>query len=116
MNELEIKAYIKKLRAEKIFDRFQIAQIEMGLENNIDVDIYLDPEYDFTQMESIRLGLEDKLNVYLYLYKDMLSYRMDKIRRDLEHRRFVRSEYYYFNEEAKKFLIKEKYLEKNKEK
>jgi hypothetical protein len=42
-------------------------EIRLGLENNLDVSVYANPEFDKDQMKEIRLGLENKLDVSVYI-------------------------------------------------
>lgn len=42
-----------------IFGYYQMEEIRLGLEKNLDVSVYAKPEYTHDQMEIIRLGLEN---------------------------------------------------------
>lgn len=48
------------------FDLFQKEEIDKGLQSGIDVEIYANPEYNWSLMQQIRLGLESKVDVSLY--------------------------------------------------
>lgn len=52
----DIAPYVNKL------DCFQLEEIRLGLEKNLDVSVYAKSEYDFEQMEAIRDALEDGIN------------------------------------------------------
>ena len=62
------------------FDEFQKKQIRTGLEDNLNVSIYANPEFNVYQMNQIRLGLQDRLNVSIYAKKDFSSEQMEQIR------------------------------------
>ena len=58
------------------FDEFQKKQIRVGLEDNLNVSIYANPEFNIYQMNQIRLGLVDNLDVSKYANKDFNSDKM----------------------------------------
>ena len=58
------------------FDEFQQKQIRIGLEDNLNVSIYANPEFNIYQMNQIRLGLVDNLDVSKYANKDFNSDKM----------------------------------------
>ena len=58
------------------FDEFQKKQIRTGLEDNLNVSIYANPEFNVYQMNQIRLGLVDNLDVSKYANKDFNSDKM----------------------------------------
>ena len=49
------------------FDSWQMAQIKDGLQKKLDISWYADPKYSWDQMNEIRLGLIENLDV---LFKD----------------------------------------------
>ena len=58
-------------------------EIRKGLEDNLDISIYLNEDFDFLQMEQIRLGLKDNLDVDLYADPDISDKSMKRIREKL---------------------------------
>ena len=44
----------------------QKEEIRLGLESNLDVSIFANPEYNGGQMREIRLGLKANIDVYQY--------------------------------------------------
>lgn len=54
-----------KMRAysNKGFDEYQLKEIRLGLESNVDTSIYANSEFDDIQMGLIRIGLEKGLDV-----------------------------------------------------
>ena len=58
------------------FDEFQKKQIRTGLEDNLNVSVYANPEFNVYQMNQIRLGLVDNLDVSKYANKDFNSDKM----------------------------------------
>ena len=65
------------------FDREQLFQIKMGLEGNVDVSIYANPEYTRKQMYEIREGLEQGLDVSVYAKPEISGIEMETIRERL---------------------------------
>ena len=65
------------------FDREQLFQIKMGLEGNVDVSIYANPEYTRKQMSEIREGLEQGLDVSVYAKPEIDGFDMSRIREKL---------------------------------
>ena len=65
------------------FDEFQKKQIRTGLEDNLNVSIYANPEFNIYQMNQIRLGLVDNLDVLIYAKKDFDWKQMEEIRKRL---------------------------------
>ena len=65
------------------FDEYQMREIRLGLKNNLDVSIYAKSDkYDNNQMKQIRWGLVANLNVFIYA-KDYFTWRqMLEIRKD----------------------------------
>lgn len=49
-----------------VFNYLQMKEIQLGLEQNLDVEVYASDKYNHMQMEEIRLGLRDKLDVEKY--------------------------------------------------
>lgn len=62
----------------------QYKEIEYGLKEGLDVDIYAKPEYSWLQMMQIRFGLEDKLDVSTYVNPKFDENQMEEIRLGLE--------------------------------
>ena len=58
------------------FDELQQRQIRKGLEDNLNVSIYANPEFNVYQMNQMRLGLVDNLDVSKYANKDFNSDKM----------------------------------------
>ncbi len=48
-----------------VFNGDQLYQIDLGLKEGIDVDVYAKPEYKFEQMYEIRMGLKEGLDISL---------------------------------------------------
>ncbi len=65
------------------FDKAQQEEIRLGLEDNLNVLIYANPEFDDWQMKQIRLGLADNLDVSSYAKKELDWDEMKKIRKEL---------------------------------
>ena len=61
MNKEQEKIY-KELILKYKFTNRQKEEIKLGLEQNLDVSLYSNPEFTHDQMEEIRLGLEKGLN------------------------------------------------------
>jgi len=66
------------------FDSDQIAEIEAGLANNIDVSVFAKPEFLAIQMRQIRLGLEAGLDVSVYAKEEYDWFQMEEIRVGME--------------------------------
>ena len=67
-------------------NKFQSSQrliIELGLIDDIDVNIYSIPEFNWEQMEQIRQGLKKKINVSLYAKPELTWKQMEEIRFEL---------------------------------
>jgi len=54
-------------------------EIRFGLENNIDVFVYLNNNFNYLQMRQIRFGLEYGLNVSVYAKPEIKDWDMKKI-------------------------------------
>ena len=54
--------------------------IRKGLEENLDVSIYANTDYNEHQMDEIRLGLEEDLDVSIYAKPEFDWEQMRKIR------------------------------------
>ena len=59
-------------------------EILWGLEENLDVSIYANEDFDGPQMKQIRLGLKDNLDVSLYAEPDLSDEQMREIRLKLK--------------------------------
>ena len=66
------------------FDLFQKKEIDKGLQSGVDVEIYANPEYNWSLMQQIRLGLESKVDVSLYNKDYYNRLQMQEIREGLE--------------------------------
>lgn len=62
----------------------QMEQIRRGLEKDLDVSIYAKPEFNAGQMEEIRYGLFKGLDVSIYAKPEISWHRMDQMRQELE--------------------------------
>jgi len=61
------------------FEARQMREIRFGLENNIDVFVYLNNNFNYLQMRQIRFGLEYGLNVSVYAKPEIKDWDMKKI-------------------------------------
>ena len=69
------------------FDNSQVVEIIIGLECNINVDIYAKPEFNADQMKEIREGLEAGIDVSIYVNPALDADQMAEIRYGLEENR-----------------------------
>jgi uncharacterized protein (DUF342 family) len=60
-------------------------EIRLGLEHDVDVQSYMNPQYSYRQMQEIRLGLEAGLDVSLYKSLMLTAQAMHKKRLEMEH-------------------------------
>lgn len=51
-----------------VFNGDQLYQIDLGLKEGINVDVYAKPEYKFEQMYEIRMGVKRRIR-YFFLYR-----------------------------------------------
>ena len=61
MNKIYNNLTIDNLMKTEWINQFDVAQkyvINEGLKKNLDVSIYVNPDYNYKQMEQIRLGLK----------------------------------------------------------
>ena len=58
-------------------------EIRIGLEDNLDVSIYVKPEFDWSQMDEIRIGLFHEVDVSIYAKPEIDHWEMKKIRMGL---------------------------------
>ena len=65
------------------FNALQKRQILDGLEANLDVSWYANPEFGWGKMDEIRLGLEENIDVSQYANPTFTLDKMEKIRRKL---------------------------------
>lgn len=63
-----------------VFNEEQLSQISKGLNNNVDVKLYANPEFNHDQMREIRLGLELGADVNLYAKPELHYVEMKIIR------------------------------------
>ena len=61
------------------FTHYQMEEIRFGLQSNVDVSWYAKSEFNHLQMTQIRLGLEAKLDPTLYAYSDISADKIGKI-------------------------------------
>ena len=59
------------------FDKWQQEEVIKGLEANLDVSIYINPDFLSFQMKQIRYGLENNLDVSIYA-KPEIDYQIRK--------------------------------------
>ena len=62
------------------FNNEQLFQIKIGLEANVDVSIYANPEFTRKQMYEIREGLEQGLDVSVYAKPEIDGFDMGNLR------------------------------------
>ena len=62
----------------------QMFQIRLGLEERLPVESYASPDFDWFQMEEIRLGLKSRIDISKYASKDIPFDVMRQIRKGLE--------------------------------
>ena len=67
------------------YNKYQIEQLRLGAEADIDVDKYISPEFSCFQMQQIRLGLMSGIDVDIYTTTKFNSDQMREIRIGLEH-------------------------------
>lgn len=88
----EEKRYASKLNIGD-YDYKQIKQIEIGLEKDLDVSIYANPEFSSEQMEMIRTGLEDGVDASKYANPELDLFTMLVVKTALENGMSKISEY-----------------------
>jgi len=66
------------------FDKQQKEEILTGLEKNLNVSIYANPDFNESQMFEIRAGLKENLDVLLYAKPEFDWKQMEQIRLDLK--------------------------------
>ena len=67
------------------YNKYQIEQLRLGAEADIDVDKYISPEFSCFQMQQIRLGLMSGVDVDIYATTKFNPDQMREIRIGLEH-------------------------------
>ena len=70
--------------AKKEFMAIHMHQIRLGLKDGLDVTVYADPKYDWFQMEEIRLGLKSGIDYTKYALPTLEYTKMRQIRLGLE--------------------------------
>lgn len=70
------------------FDEKQKEQIKLGLEDNLDMSICINPEFNWKQMKEIRLGILDNVNILDYAKPDINWEQMREIRLLLKNTRY----------------------------
>ena len=58
-------------------------QIRRGLEDNLNISLYANLDYNEYQMNEIRVGLEDDLDVSIYANPEISDWKMKEIREKL---------------------------------
>ena len=88
----EEKGYTSKLNIGD-YDFYQIKQIEIGLEKDLDVSLYTNPKFSSEQMEMIRIGLEDGVDASKYANPELDLFTMLVVKTALENGMSKISEY-----------------------
>ena len=78
-NNLSIENLMKTEKFNQ-FDKNQIEQIKLGLNNYVDISIYAKKEFDWQKMYVIRKGLEKGIDVSVYVKPEFNAGQMDQIR------------------------------------
>ena len=60
-----------------------MSEIRRGLKDNLDVSIYVKPEFNWKQMSQIRLGLKNNLDVSIYANPELKWGEMEYFRLNL---------------------------------
>ena len=87
MNKIHNNLTIENLVKTEWFNQFnenQKHRIIKGLNDNLDVSIYANPDFDDRQMDILRLGLKANIDVSIYAKKEYNWLQMDEIRKGLE--------------------------------
>ena len=71
------------------FNAEQAKEIRLGLERNLNVNVYANSELDAEQMKQIRLGLTQQLPVEMYATTDFSSVQMKQLRIELMVHRII---------------------------
>lgn len=66
------------------FDNFQMYQIRVGMEQGIEVEVFAKPDYDAGQMRELRLGLVSGIDISDYINPNYNEYDMFRKREELE--------------------------------
>ena len=78
---------IENLKKTEWFNQFnenQKHRIIKGLNDNLDVSIYANPDFDDRQMDILRLGLKANIDVSVYAKTEISWREMEQIRKKLE--------------------------------
>ena len=78
----EAGANVKELR-EKGFNVFQLEQIRQGLQEGVDVSVYMDGRYSWLDMEEIRKGLKQGIDMTAYREAGYSTAQKREIRKGL---------------------------------
>lgn len=70
MNNVSIDV-LMQVYEQQNFDEYQLNEIRVGLERDVNVSIYANLQYHWAQMQLIRNGLERHLDVSEYLDSNM---------------------------------------------
>ena len=84
----KMKLYDKSITIDKLmkteqfnqFNEKQKEQIRLGLDNNLDISTYINPEFNWKQMKEIRLGILDNVKVSVYAKPELDWEQMKEIR------------------------------------
>ncbi|MFI3211319.1 MAG: hypothetical protein R3Y64_09780 [Peptostreptococcaceae bacterium] len=91
------------------FNEQQTKVISRCLSLGIDVKVLSDSRCDVRQMFEIIQGIKSNLNISVYLDYAIPSETMGEIRESLMNKTFKRSDYFEFNEEENRFVIKDEF-------
>lgn len=83
MNKQQEKIY-NELISKYNFDEDQKEQIKLGIEKDLKIKWYTNPEFTHYQMEEIFLGLENNIDISFYLNPDIDWGEMRRIRLKLK--------------------------------
>lgn len=74
---------MSRLQYLECYDSAQLSEIEKGLEHGVEINRYINPEFNGKQMEQIRLGLEEKLDISKYADSKFSHTQMEQIRKGI---------------------------------
>ena len=83
------------------YSDYQKKQLEFGYEDNLDISVYANPEFNYLQMNFIRNGLLRNLEVHKYAFVEYNEHLMDVIYRLLtsgaNFDRYIKGEYLHLD-------------------
>ena len=85
MNKIYNNLTIENLKKTEWFNQFnenQKHRIIKGLNDNLDVSIYANPDFDDRQMDILRLGLKSNVECLYMLKKNIIGYKWSKSEKD----------------------------------